>query len=297
MSNDPSGPDAFRPHQPAVEAADSRPVPGPDPVALAREHARLERVTKRLPRPTVELLVREVLVRLGRRSVPLPRAGGSQPTAPAPDATERLARLLVGDDHALAMQHVFQLFEDGATMGEVYLDHLAPAARLMGDWWGADTLPFADVTIGTGRIYGIMRHIRTHMILPPKEQTRAAIFVTVPGEVHTLGITMAADLFRERGWTVRLLLGQRHTQLVREMAQDRSPVIGLSASGRQSVEPLARLIVALRMARPTAHIMVGGAVTVRTGARLRLTDPDSTIIDMAGAADLLNGLEARFPAR
>lgn len=273
------------------------PNSGPNPALLARQHTKLARVARRLPQPTVELLAREIITRLGNRNGPLPQADPTASTDAKPEMVERLAEALIGDDDVEATRMVFDLFDRDIPLEAVYLDHLAPAARLLGEWWSEDRTPFTDVTIGTGRIYAIMRTFRTHAAQHPEDRARAAIFAPVPGEAHTLGVTMAADLFRERGWSVQLLLGHNHDVLVEKLAEDRSPVIGLSCSGAKTMEPLARLIVALRIARPTAHILVGGAAMYGFASRVRLTDPDSTITDMQSAKLLLEKLEARFPAR
>ncbi len=270
----------------------------PNADALRREQSRLARLTRRLPEATVEILAREVLTGLGKRNAPLPGQKPDGLPAVTPESIERLARALIADEKDPATDMVFNLFEEGAGLDHVYLDHLAPAARLLGAWWDLDEISFSDVAIGTGRIYGIMRHVRTYAgPAAAGDRTRSAVFAAVPGEAHTLGITMAADLFRERGWKVKALLGRSHDEIMTEISRDRSPVIGLSSGGPRTVEPLARLIVAIRMARPTAHVMVGGAAIRQAGSRVRLSDPDSTVSDMKQAQALIDRLEAKYPAR
>ena len=43
--------------------------------------------------------------------------------------------------------------------GKFYLEYLALAARKLGKWWEEDRVSFLDVTLGTGRIYAIIRAV------------------------------------------------------------------------------------------------------------------------------------------
>ena len=45
-------------------------------------------------------------------------------------------------------------------------------------------------------------------------------FCAVPGEQHTLGVMMAADLFRRNGWDVGLLIGVDHAEIVERLERD-----------------------------------------------------------------------------
>jgi methanogenic corrinoid protein MtbC1 len=90
---------------------------------------------------------------------------------------------------------------------DVCLDHLAPAARCLGEWWETDRLPFTDVTMATARIQSMLRRMPTGRGHIAAFAGNGAVFCAVPGEQHTLGVMMAADLFRRNGWDVGLLLG------------------------------------------------------------------------------------------
>jgi MerR family transcriptional regulator, light-induced transcriptional regulator len=111
---------------------------------------------------------------------------------------------------------------------------------------------------------------------------RAAVLASVPGDTHTLGVTMASDLLRNKGWDIDLKVGRSHEQLVEEIEASDYTVIGLSGASRRSLLPLMRLIVALRICKPTAKIMVSGQIA--SGVDLvRTAGADEVASDFAEA--------------
>ena len=107
-----------------------------------------------------------------------------------------------------------------------------------------------SVTIAAGRIYAILRILRLKKQSPTSDLRRAAMFAAVPGENHTLGIAIAADLARDRGWDVEFFLGHSHDELVDILSKRDTLVIGLSTTTKRSQPALIKLIVALRISKP-----------------------------------------------
>ena len=176
-----------------------------------------------------------------------------------PMATALAYALCDADDDA-AQAMIDDLLDAGLSVETVCLDHLAPAARRLGDWWDDDRLPFTEVTVATARIQSLMRRLpkSSDMCLAPGD--KGAIFAAVPGELHILGVIMAADLFRRGGWDVSLMVGQTHDELIARLARDDRPVIGLSCSGDHSFAALKRLMRDLARVRPDAEIMISGRI-------------------------------------
>jgi methanogenic corrinoid protein MtbC1 len=221
-----------------------------------RSHADIRALKAGLPEATVVSLAQEVLTRLAERAH----------SARAVDERAISARIgnlgeaLISQDDDAVARVVSGIRADGASPESVYLTYLAGAARLLGEWWEESRVSFAQVTIGTCRIYSIMRAMR-HLFAPMAPiATRSAVFAAVPGETHTLGISMAADLFRKEGWDIELKIGRSHDELVAEIRDSSHRLIGLSCAGRHSSAALARLIIALRISNPLAYILVSGHV-------------------------------------
>jgi methanogenic corrinoid protein MtbC1 len=217
---------------------------------------RLQRAV--LPDRAVQLLADEVVTRLADRLKPDIDPARVTRGVPIDD----FCRALMSQDADAAMAMVRQERLDGMPIEAIYLSTLAAAAERLGEWWVEDRVSFPQMSVAAGRIFEIMRHLR-RMIPPPRDDIgpeRQALFATVPGELHTMGATMAADLFRNRGWEIDLRVGYEHEELMQAVANRSYRVIGLSAGGVAGVVPLARCVVAFRITHPTARIFVSGAV-------------------------------------
>lgn len=161
----------------------------------------------------------------------------------------------------------------GASHQTLCLTYIAAAARRLGEWWEQDIIHFSDTAIAAGRLLHMLRDIRMTMPSVPIRGHREALFAAVPGEQHVIGVTMAADLLREKGWDIDLQIGRTETELCQIAHDGGYPIIGLSASGADRVRSLARTIVELRVAAPRSLIFISGNIVeiekdiaTRTGA-------------------------------
>lgn len=236
-----------------------------DPATYRDVSEKLSVLKASLPSDAVVNLAQEVLDRL---------ANHNPHEAPDPRILP-LAKALVSPDPALALSMVETFQTQGASVETLYLRVLAPAARLLGEWWQTDEISFSGVTLGTARIYGLMRALHTPDPVPMADDQPHALFVSVPGETHTLGVRMAADLFRRHGWDIELLVGLDHkTAMARFKISDHRHV-GISAGNDQSLAALARLILALRAERPAVSILVSGHVLAAYGTEVAALSPDA----------------------
>lgn len=205
-----------------------------------------------------------------------------------------LAYALCDEDSAAADIIVEDLMAAGVSVQDVCLHHLAPAAQRLGDLWDRDRLPFTDVTIATARIQSMLRRMPVEAAPASRRAALGACFVAVPGEQHTLGVIMAADLFRRAGWDVSLQVGQSHDELLDRLARDDRPVIGLSCSGDHSFAALKRLMQALRRSRPNAQILLSGQIVHHPQRLADLPQPFIPVADEPEAERVLVQLAAEF---
>lgn len=210
---------------------------------------------------------------------------------------ESFTRALLDNQSDAATEMILRERRDGVAMETVYLHTLAGSARLMGEMWLDDRLSFIDMAVATGRIFGMMRGLRFDVQQPvlQGEKSRKALFMTVPGETHTLGVTMAADLFRSRGWLITLRTGIAHQQLVESLSQERHSVIGISAGHPRSIVALTRLVVALRINQPWAHIIVGGQLVEQVPDLKDLIAVDAVLANADDAEEVIAALSVRPP--
>jgi methanogenic corrinoid protein MtbC1 len=184
-----------------------------------------------------------------------------------------------------ALQFIEQLRSEGTTREEIYLGYIAAAARELGERWTRDRVSFMQVTVGTGHLYALMRAIRADPLTtrPSSDTRRSALFATVPGEQHGIGITIAAHLFREAGWEIDLQISTDHDCLVARTESTCPAVIGLSLSTEQQLEGLVRLVVAMRIVQPHAIIGVAPGSSLDKNTITGLADIDMVFEDARAA--------------
>jgi len=227
-----------------------------DRLNLAKAFSEVDVIRQKLPEPLLTAVVQEVVKRVAnnRRAEPLAEFN---PTRGQIDA---LCSALVSQDPSAAIALIEEAQRKGGSYDALYQNYLAVAARQLGDWWDEDRVSFYKVTIAAGRIYAILRILRLQKLVPLPDGRRTAVFVSVPLDNHTLGITLAADMARDRGWDIELFTGLSHDNLVHELEQRDTPLIGVSASGIRVLPGLIRLIVSLRLSNPKARILVCGQI-------------------------------------
>lgn len=221
----------------------------------------------------VEALATDIMRRLAS-------ARSKDPTFETPEISEEsidaFCQTLIQSSPAAALQFIEDRRTEGVTRQGVYLGYIIAAARSLGRGWEEDRFSFLEVTYGTGHLYALMRALRaeTSAARPAFDGRRCALFATVPGEEHGIGITVAADLFREAGWEIDLRTGTDHDDLVAHIEIAQPHIIGLSLSTEQRMDALVRLVVAIRIATPSAIIGVAPATNVDAARLHELVDID-----------------------
>lgn len=164
----------------------------------------------------------------------------------------------------------------GVSVETLRFGYVAGAARLLGERWERDQTSFFDVTVATGHLYAVMRAIGPALrpVRSSLRPQRRALFAVVPGEKHTLGISLAAETFRDDGWGIALRLSDDHDSLVQYAEQDRPVVIGLSFSTAACLPDLIRLVLALRIVVPSALIGIAPPPDVSEDELLGVVDID-----------------------
>lgn len=251
---------------------------------------RIERLRNKLPSDLVAGMAQEVIKRLGTRDQEI----ADKAAQPGPDEIARLCTALLSSDDTAAAKLIIGMRAEGASARGIYLVYLSAAARMLGDWWCEDKIDFVQVTVGTGRMFSIMRGMR-HLFTPAvRLDNRSAIFASVPGEDHTLGVRMASDIFRQDGWDISLKVGLCHDDLVAEIERAPNGIVGLSIGGQHSLPALSKLIVALRLCCPRSSLLVCGQDIDEIRDLLSLMALDGIADDVDGAKTLMSDLWTRL---
>lgn len=240
---------------------------------------------QKLPDPAVEALAREVVRRLAFR---MPRTARKE-DLPTPSEIALLCTALLSADEDAADRIILAARRDGVKVEDIYLGYVAGAARRLGEMWEEDEISFVEVTLASGRLYRIIRGLR-HVLastFSDGRDERPALFALVPDEDHTLGIEIATDLFRREGWDVDMSLGQTHDTLL-EQAEKRSyRAVVLVAHSDRMIEPLTRLVLALRISQPLAHVVVAGNILTHHADIQHVVGADAVMEDIETAVETL----------
>lgn len=242
----------------------------------ASEH--FEYVRGVLPETAVERLAQEVVRRLAFRMPKLHR-GGQMPHGAEID---RFCAALLSSDEVAGDRVILSAQQDGASPETIYLGYIAGAARKLGDMWVADELSFMQVTLACGRLYRIIRGLR-HVLeetLVSQTEARHVLFGLVPGDNHTLGIEMATDLFRRDGWDVDKFMGDNADALIEMTENARYQSVVLVANSERMLAQLIRLVLAVRITQPMAHIVVAGGIAAQVPDVDRLVGADAVMHDL-----------------
>lgn len=255
-----------------------------------RTQSDLVSLKSRLPSDSVALLAREVIRRLAERG-PIE---SKTPTFPSAEELDQLARALIDDNPEAGANHIKEIRAEGASVEAVYLGYLAGAARMLGTWWDEDEVSFYEVTIGTSRMYAIMRSLQPLFVPAETDSSKFAVFASVPDETHTLGIHMAADIFRKEGWDIDLKVGHTHDELVEQIELAKPRILGLSAAGGHSIDALARLVLSVRIVSPTTQIMVSGKIVEESEELVSALSVDAMVADAKAAKTAMNQFVEQF---
>ncbi len=213
----------------------------------------------------------------------------------------RFARALIDDDAAALQAEVDALHDAGHTAQRLMEFLVAPAARLLGDWWLADEIDFVDVTLGVWRCQTLVHALsaREPGAGLPSVMQRHALILPAPGEQHVLGAMMVEHGFRRAGWATRSGPALDENALLTLVAQDDFDVIGLSAGSQRVLASLPRTIASVRRAvKQPLLIIVGGAAVNGEAAVARRVGADAAARDAAHAVALAEQfLIGRLPVR
>lgn len=242
------------------------------------ESGEFDGISDDLRQSALETIAAEVLNRFAAEAVRKKNLANAPAT---PSELETLSGLLIGPDEDAGHAFIESIRAKGVPIESIYLSFLAGAARLLGTWWEEDRVTFLDVTLGSVRIYSIMCGLGRSFTNELPIRSRSAVFATVPGETHTLGVSTAADLLTKKGWSISVITGRSLDDLVEAISVGDWRIIGLSAAGSHAIADLAKLIVALRIRMPDARIVVGGYILEESKEAVQAMKPDATASNMA----------------
>jgi len=147
----------------------------------------------------------------------------------------------------------------GADYGEIAEQLFSMAAICLGDRWDVDKATMIEVNIGISTLLRTDIALRSSFCLPTETHDRCALFGFLQCQPHTLGITFAAQYFRQNGWNTHYMPATTLEEFA-DAAEKVSPsIVGLTAGSDMEVSLLSLVIQELRRLPNMPKIIVGGS--------------------------------------
>lgn len=188
----------------------------------------------------------------------------------APDDVEAFTAIVLDADDDEALAAVEAHLARGVPVETVFVELLAPTAHRLGELWTQDRCDFTDVTLGLGRLQRVLREVSAGLapaggtvdVGEPAEAARRILLLPSPGEQHTFGLVMVAELFRRAGWDVSGGPWESAADAARLVDGEWFDVVGFSLAAEMHADALAACIAVVRQASRNAQvgIMVGGPI-------------------------------------
>jgi methanogenic corrinoid protein MtbC1 len=201
---------------------------------------------------------------------------------------DALAAMLLRHDGISASAYADALQRGGMPAEDICLDLLAPAARLLGQWWEDDVCDFATVTLGVLHL----RRIREAMVprlmqdaLPLRPGAPSILLAPVPGEQHIFGLEMVADFFRRAGWHALVVPVRSIVDLTGLLRREHVDMLGLTSGASERMDMVATTIRKTRQAARNRNmgVMVGGPAFTLNPGQAPLVGADAMAADARAA--------------
>ena len=211
----------------------------------------------------------------GRRSVPW---------------SERLESRLLAGDASGAWGVIESALAGGASVGDVYIEVLAPALHSIGDRWAAGEIDIAIEHRASGITSRLIGRLGSRCVR--RGRPRGSILLGSPtGERHSLVVAMLADLLRLEGWDVSDLGADTPAAsfvLTAETIDD-LVAVGISVTNPESLAAAAETCSLLRRAELSVPIVLGGQA-VEGEPHAHSLGADGYAVDAASMVRLLESL-------
>ena len=157
---------------------------------------------------------------------------------------------------------------NGMCIESVWLDMLAPVARILGEMWENDECDFLEVTVCTWRLHLILRStsLPDQSVEAMRAPNRRILVASLPGEQHSLGLALVEACLRRAGWHVWSWPGASYRDLIGLVRSEWFSIVGISSSDTERMDEMARTVRGVRKSslNKTLGVLVGGPAFTQT---------------------------------
>ena len=193
-----------------------------------------------------------------------------------------LEALLTGDELA-AEQTAREAMETG--MGEAAISEaiITPALHTVGEMWAGGLLTPADEHLATEISLRVLALQREAFRRADERTSQQVILAGIEGELHVVGLSMAANLLRHAGYDVRFLGPDVPIQSLSQIVARRRPhVVALTVTMRDSAMLVDLALAEIANASPGTGVVLGGSgrpETLRETERLALSQSLTDVVE------------------
>jgi methanogenic corrinoid protein MtbC1 len=209
---------------------------------------------------------------------------------PTQAEVKRLADVCAQPNVVQALELTLDILGSGLSLETVLLYLIGPAARSLGTDWEEDVRSFADVTVGLGTLHEVVHCLtyrddeaRVAQRDPKPDDARqpksphqgntqtargSALLLSGPGEQHTLGLYIFAQLLRHSRWAVLVEAAMPSDALLQCVRSRKVDVVGISVSSPERLAEMAELAQTITRAaqNPALRVLFGGPVDLKQEA-------------------------------
>jgi len=138
--------------------------------------------------------------------------------------------VLNGDDLGINTM-IASVADEGWNGNAILTDLIEPTARALGDAWLSDDCSELDLTIGLSMLQLAGHAVRsTPSPAALRNSQYSILLATAPGETHSLGTSLLADLFTDAGWHVDMTFPDSNQALANQLAAQQPDAVDIALS-------------------------------------------------------------------
>lgn len=208
---------------------------------------------------------------------------------------EELARLAVHHDASVIESFVQGIHGRGISTDQILLELLSPAAKLIGRLWEADKVSFIDVTVALTRLQQLVRTLRPadgYADTGPHAVKSRVLLLPTPGEQHTFGLIVVADMIRAAGFVVSGGYDVKTSERRKLLNTYPFVLVGFSLSCDTLLPALEQAIESVRRSplNRRACVVVGGRLFQDNPEAVKQVGADGVALDGRHAVEMAQSL-------
>ena len=162
--------------------------------------------------------------------------------------------------------------QQGQSLKDIYLQGIAPTARLIGELWSSDELDFANCNLAFSHLHLAMLELSSEFLSEGRGDANglSLLLMIEPGSQHGLGALMLGEFFRQSGWRVTFAAPQDIPDFKRLFLSDWFDAVVLSMATDRQIDRVAKAVLDLSPVSVNPHLrmFVGGPMAQISPERL-----------------------------